>query len=210
MQALVRSIVLTVVLFAICGLGYPLAGWALSQAALHSQANGSITKDGSTLIGQQWGIATYDAATKSCNVTPNPMWFNGRPDADNPLGAQYPAPAHGTQCPALSGSSTQTEFGPRSQKLVDAVAASIAAWKAVGVDHPTVDLVTTSGSELDPDLLPQDALVQVPMVAKARGIAPSVLRSLIARETVSPQLGFLGSTYVNVLALNEALASLHS
>jgi K+-transporting ATPase ATPase C chain len=78
------------------------------------------------------------------------------------------------------------------------------------VDDPTVDLVTTSGSELDPDLLPQDALVEVPMVAKARGIAPSVLRSLIARETVNPQLGFLGSTYVNVLALNEALASLHS
>ena len=94
--------------------------------------------------------------------------------------------------------------------LLADVADLIAVWKAVGVDDPTVDLVTTSGSGLDPDILPQDALVQVQMVAKARGIAPSELRKLIAKETVGAQLGFLSSTYVNVLALNEALASLSS
>jgi K+-transporting ATPase ATPase C chain len=208
MQALFRSVVLTVVLFAIVGVAYPFAGWAFSQAAFHSQANGSITKNGSTLIGQSWGIATYDAATQSCVVSINPLWFNGRPDADNPLGLRYPAPKHGTQCPALSGDSGQADLGPHSQVLASDVAANVAAWKAVGVDNPTPDLVTTSGSGLDPDLLPMDALVQVPMVAKARGIAPSVLRALITRETVGPQLGFLGSSYVNVLALNEALAAL--
>jgi K+-transporting ATPase ATPase C chain len=208
MQALLRSVVLTLALFVICGVGYPIAGWAFSQAAFHSQANGSITKNGSTLIGQQWGIATYDAAMKSCTVSINPMWFNGRPDADNPLGLQYPAPPHGTQCPALSGSSTQADLGPHSQVLANDVAANVAAWKAVGVTDPTPDLVTTSGSELDPDLLPMDALVQVPMVAKARGMSPSCLQSLIKRETVGAQLGFLGASYVNVLSLNEALAAL--
>jgi K+-transporting ATPase ATPase C chain len=210
MQALLRSVVLTAVLFVICGVGYPIAGWAFSQAALHSQANGSITKNGSTLIGQQWGIATYDASKGSCVVSINPLWFNGRPDADDPLGLQYPAPTHATQCPALSGESTQADLGPHSMVLVADVAALVAEWRAVGVTNPTPDLVTTSGSEIDPDLLPQDALVQVPMVARARGLAPSVLRALVVRETVGPQLGFLGSTYVNVLALNEALASLHS
>ena len=208
MQALLRSVVLTAVLFVICGVGYPIAGWALSQAAFHSQANGSITKNGSTLIGQQWGIATYDASTTSCTVSINPMWFNGRPDADDPLGVQYSA-KNGT-CPVVSGESTQADLGPHSKVLVADVAALVAAWKAVGVTNPTPDLVTTSGSQLDPDLTAQDALVEVPMVAKARGVAPSVLRTLISKATVGPQLGFLGSPYVNVLALNEALAALSS
>jgi K+-transporting ATPase ATPase C chain len=208
MQALLRSVVLTLALFVICGVGYPIAGWAFSQAAFHSQANGSITKNGSTLIGQSWGIATYDASTKSCSVSINPMWFNGRPDDDDPLGVQFYA-KNGT-CPVVSGESTQADLGPHSAALVADVATLVAAWKAVGVANPTADLVTTSGSELDPDLTPQDALVQVPMVAKARGVAPSVLRSLISKETVGPQLGFLGATYVNVLSLNEALAALSS
>jgi potassium-transporting ATPase KdpC subunit len=70
-------------------------------------------------------------------------------------------------------------------------------------------LVTTSGSGYDPDITPADALVQVPMVAKATGTAPSTLRALIAHETNSAQLGFLGSSYIVVLQLNEALAALH-
>jgi potassium-transporting ATPase KdpC subunit len=206
MQALFRSVVLTIVLFAIVGVGYPLAGWALSQAAFRGQADGSLSKDGSALIGQPWGTATYDASTKTCTSSINPMWFNGRPDNDNPLGLQYAA-KNGT-CPMVSGESTQADLGPRSQVLVASVAANVAAWRAVGVANPTPDLVTSSGSELDPDLTPQDALVQVPMVAKARGIDPSILRGLIAKETVGPELGFLGASYVNVLALDEALAAL--
>jgi K+-transporting ATPase ATPase C chain len=74
--------------------------------------------------------------------------------------------------------------------------------------NPTPDLVTTSGSGYDPDITPADALVQIPMVSRATGIAPSALRSLIAKETNSAQWGFLGSSYINVLQLNTALSHL--
>ena len=73
---------------------------------------------------------------------------------------------------------------------------------------PTPDLVTTSGSGLDPDIAPQDALAQIPMVSKATGISPAALRRLIAKESNRAQFGFLGSSYINVLQLNEALAQL--
>lgn len=196
MRQLVRSIVLTLVLFVICGVAYPFAGWALSQAVFHNQANGSVAKNGSTLIGQPWSNLT------SAHPSINQRWFQGRPDPDNPLGLQYPGGA------LAPGSSTQSNLGPRSQVLVNDVAALVALWKAAGVANLTPDLVTTSGSGLDPDITPQDALVQVPMVAKARHLSPSVLRALIAKQTVGPQLGFLGQSYINVLQLNEALASL--
>ena len=68
--------------------------------------------------------------------------------------------------------------------------------------------MTTSGSGFDPDITPQDAIVQIPMVAKATGIAPAALRALIAKQTNGAQLGFLGSSYIDVLQLNEALAQL--
>lgn len=161
----------------------------ISQLAFHSEANGSITKYGSTLIGQPWNDG------KSIN----PEWFNGRPDADNPL------VLNGTP-----GSSGASNLGPRSKTLVTDVEAMIAEWKAVGIDDPTQDLVTSSGSGLDPDITKADALVQVPMIAKARGISPSALRALISRQTHGPQLGFLGGSYINVLQLNEALAALTS
>jgi K+-transporting ATPase ATPase C chain len=74
--------------------------------------------------------------------------------------------------------------------------------------NPTPDLVTTSGSGYDPDITPLDATVQIPMVAHATGISPSALRGLIARQTQGRPLGFLGSPYLDVLPLNEALARL--
>ena len=83
----------------------------------------------------------------------------------------------------------------------------IAYWKARGV-NPTPDLVTTSGSGLDPDITPQDAYAEIPMVSRATGVSPSRLRSLISQQTQGMPLGFLGSPYVNVLQLNEALAKL--
>jgi K+-transporting ATPase ATPase C chain len=92
--------------------------------------------------------------------------------------------------------------------LVNDVAAMVALWKKAGIDDPTPDLVTTSASGIDPDITPQDALVQVPMVAKARHLSPSALRGLISRQTVGAQLGFLGAPYLNVLQLNEALAAM--
>ena len=83
----------------------------------------------------------------------------------------------------------------------------MAYWRARGVD-PTPDLVTTSGSGIDPDISPADAIAQIPMVSKATGISPSALRKLIARETNGEELGFLGSSYIDVLQLNEGLAKL--
>ena len=74
--------------------------------------------------------------------------------------------------------------------------------------NPTPDLVTTSGSGLDPDISPADATAEIPMVAKARGLAPAVLVQLIKSQTHSAQWGFLGSDYINVLHLNEALTKI--
>ena len=184
-----RSLLLALVLTVVLGFVYGLVGTGVAQALFPFQANGSITKNGSAIIGQNWnGYST----TKILD----PQWFHGRPDADDPLVANGK--------PGFSGA---TNLGPRSKVLRTEVHALVVAWHEVGVD-PTTDLVTTSGSGLDPDITPQDALVQVPMVAKATGIPPTRLRSLIAHETHGPELGFLGSSVVNVLQLNEALAKL--
>jgi K+-transporting ATPase ATPase C chain len=106
-----------------------------------------------------------------------------------------------------SGQSGASNLGPRSKVLLTNTQALVAYWNKLGV-NPTPDLVTTSGSGYDPDITAADALVQIPMVSKATGIPPSALRALIARETNGAELGFLGSSYVNVLQLNEGLANL--
>jgi K+-transporting ATPase ATPase C chain len=181
-----RSAISIAVFTVFFGFVYALAGTGVAQLLFPHQANGSITAHGSTLIGQPWNNG------KSIN----PMWFNGRPDADNPL------VLNGT-----SGSSGSSNLGPRSKVLVSDVQAMIAEWQKVGV-NPTPDLVTTSGSGLDPDISPLDAQVQIPMVAKARHLSQAVLRALVSEHTNSAQLGFLGASYVNVLELNVALAAL--
>jgi K+-transporting ATPase ATPase C chain len=83
----------------------------------------------------------------------------------------------------------------------------VAYWHARGV-NPTPDLVTTSGSGYDPDISAADATAEIPMVSNATGLLPSTLRSLISRETQGAELGFLGTSYLNVLQLNEALVKL--
>jgi K+-transporting ATPase ATPase C chain len=107
----------------------------------------------------------------------------------------------------VSGSSGASNLAPRSKVLLENTKALVDYWHALGV-NPTPDLVTTSGSGLDPDITPQDAIVQIPMVSKATGISPSRLRALIDSKTSGAQLGFLGSSIVNVLQLNESLAKL--
>jgi K+-transporting ATPase ATPase C chain len=124
------------------------------------------------------------------------MWFNGRPDADNPLSL------NGT-----SGESAAANYGPRSEVLVKIVQTLIAEWHAVGVT-PTEDLVTTSGSGLDPDISPIDARVQITMVATARHLPVSAVTDLVRSQVHGAQWGFLGAPYVNLLSLNEALARL--
>ena len=80
-------------------------------------------------------------------------------------------------------------------------------WHNLGV-KPTIDLVTTSGSGYDPDISAIDATVQIPMVTKATGVSPAKLRTLIAQQTHPAQWGFMGSSYIDVLQLNEGLAKL--
>jgi K+-transporting ATPase ATPase C chain len=98
-----------------------------------------------------------------------------------------------------------TNLGPRSAVLVQNVRKQIAALRKEGIT-PTPDLVTTSGSGVDPDISPADADAQVSAVARARGLPAAALRRLVAGQVVQPQFGFLGSAYVNVLQLNQALA----
>lgn len=190
----IRRAVILAVAFIILIFVYALAGTGVAQAFFSHQANGSLTANGSTLIGQNWS---------------SPRWFHGRPDDFGPYaasktqsGGDNPLVANG-----VSGSSGATNLGPRSKTLLDNTRKLVAYWHSMGV-NPTPDLVTTSGSGYDPDISPLDATVQIPMVSKATGIAPSKLKAIIKQQTHSAQWGFLGSSYIDVLQLNEALASL--
>ena len=168
------AILVSVIFFVLLGLAYPLAETGIGQAFFSHQANGSLTSYGSTLVGQTWK---------------GPRWFQGRPDADNPM--------------ATGG----TNLGPRSEALVKAVGEQITQLKKEGIT-PTPDLVTTSGSGVDPDIAPADASAQVNAVARARGLPAAAVRRLVAEHVQPPQFGFLGSAYINVLQLNEALEAM--
>jgi len=184
-----RSIVLALFCLVLFGLVYPFVGTGVSQVLFKHQADGSITANGSTLIGQNWT---------------SPKFFHGRPDDFGPYAGagDNPLVANGK-----SGDTGATNLGPRSKVLLADTNALIAYWHKMGV-NPTPDLVTTSGSGLDPDITPADAYAEVPMVSKATGLSPKVLNKLIARESQPAELGFLGSDYIVVLQLNEALAKM--
>jgi potassium-transporting ATPase KdpC subunit len=200
-----RSVVLCVI--AIVGtLIYALVGTGLSQVAFKSTADGSLTAKGSTLIGQNWAEAPCPGHLVGSCV------FHGRPDDTGPYAANPKEDISGGDNPLVAngvdGETAATNLGPRSKVLVANTKVLVTYWHHLGVNDPTPDLVTTSGSGIDPDISPEDALVQIPMVAKATGVAPAKLLSLIQRETHSAQWGFLGSSYIDVLQLNEALQGL--
>jgi K+-transporting ATPase ATPase C chain len=192
-----RSILIALVAIVLT-FAYALAGTGVSQLFFKHQADGSITANGSTLIGQNWS---------------SPKWFHGRPDDTGPYAANPKStpPSPGGDNPLVangnSGQSGASNLGPRSKVLLTNTQQLVTYWHKLGV-NPTPDLVTTSGSGYDPNITAEDALVQIPMVSKATGIAPSALRDLIAQQNHGAQLGFLGSSYINVLQLNEALARL--
>jgi potassium-transporting ATPase KdpC subunit len=202
-----RAIILAVVAL-ILTFAYALGGTGLSQLLFKHQADGSLTANGSTLIGQNW------SATKCPGHPDGSCVFQGRPDDLGPYAANPKStpPVPGGDNPLVangnSGQSGATSLGPRSKVLLSNTQALVSYWHARGV-NPTPDLVTTSGSGYDPNITEADALAQIPMVSQATGIAPSALRALISRENNGAQLGFLGSSYINVLQLNEALAKLH-
>jgi len=205
-----RSLIAILVFTAFFGFVYAFAGTGVAQALFRHEADGSVTANGSTLIGQDW-------SQTSCPGHPlGSCVFQGRPDnlgpysdvgkykGDSPVGhpGDNPLVANG-----VAGGSGATNLGPRSQELLNYTKDLVQYWRSRGV-NPTPDLVTTSGSGLDPDITPQDAIAEIPMVSGATGISPSALRNLINQQTHGMQLGFLGSPYVNVLQLNEALAKL--
>jgi len=189
-----RSAIFTVIVV-IFTFAVAYAGTGVSQLFFKHQADGSVTANGSTLIGQNW------AAAKCPGHSVGSCVFHGRPDDTGPYAAVVCA-SNATNCTAA------TNLGPRSKVLLANTIQLISYWKALGVDDPTPDLVTTSGSGYDPDITPQDASVQIPMVSNATGIAPSTLVALIKKQTHGAELGFMGSDYINVLRLNEALAKL--
>jgi K+-transporting ATPase ATPase C chain len=191
-----RSLVMAVICLVFFGFVYALVGTGVAQLFFRGQADGSITANGSSLIGQNWS---------------SPRFFHGRPDDTGPYAADPKQDVAGGDNPleanGNSGESGASNLGPRSKVLLSNTKALVAYWHKLGV-NPTPDLVTTSGSGYDPDITPADALVQIPMVSRATGIAPSALRALINKESNSAQWGFLGSSYINVLQLNTALSHL--
>jgi potassium-transporting ATPase KdpC subunit len=208
-----RSIVTVIVFTVFFGFLYALAGTGVAQAFFRGQADGSLTANGSRLIGQDWSQTRCPGHPLGSCV------FQGRPDNLGPYAGSANPPAAGGDNPLQAnnipgkprvlnpGESATTNLGPRSEVLLQNTQKLVAYWKARGV-NPTPDLVTTSASGLDPDVAPQDADAEIPMVSRATGISPSRLRRLISQETQGMQLGFLGSPFVNVLQLNDALFKL--
>jgi K+-transporting ATPase ATPase C chain len=191
-----RSFTMALICLVFFGFVYAFAGTGVAQLFFKFQADGSITANGSTLIGQNWT---------------SPKFFHGRPDDAGPYAANAKKGVAGGDNPLVAngsnGESGASNLGPRSQVLLDNTKALVAYWHSMGV-NPTPDLVTTSASGYDPDISPADALAQIPMVSHATGISSATLTALINRESHGAQFGFLGARYIDVLQLNEALAKL--
>jgi potassium-transporting ATPase KdpC subunit len=186
MRAQIRPALMALLIFTILtGLVYPLVVTGIAQLVFPRQANGSLIvvngkAVGSSLIGQQFD---------------DPKYFWGRLSATGP---------HPYNAAASSGSN----LGPANPALLDEIKARIAALKAADPSNTQlipVDLVTSSGSGLDPDISIAAAIYQIPRVARLRGLNESAVRSLVDKYTQGRTFGFLGEARVNVLELNLAL-----
>jgi K+-transporting ATPase ATPase C chain len=188
------AIVLVIALTAITGLLYPLGMTGVAGFIFPNQAQGSlIERDGkvvgSTLIGQEFTSERYFHGRPSATVTPDPQ------DSTKMVPKPYNA--------ANSGG---PNLGPTNKALIDRVSADVEKLKQ---ENPSaavpIDLVTTSGGGLDPDITPEGALFQVPRIAKARALPEDRVRQLVNEHIERPFAGLIGEPRVNVLALNLAL-----
>src|ERR1700732_2229243 len=182
----------SLVTFVLCGFAYPFAVTVLGQLLTPFQARGSLATNadgvvlGSRLIGQNWT---------------DPKWFHGRPSATtdtDPNDSTKTIPA-----PYNAASSSASNLGPTSKALQDRLAedrkALDAAQPGLAGKHLPADVLTTSGSGLDPDITPANANLQIERIAKARGASPDQIAALVARHTTSRSLGIFGEPRVNVL-----------
>ena len=191
------AIVLVIALTVITGLAYPLAMTSIAGVLFPNQAQGSlIERDGkvvgSALIGQEFTSERYFHGRPSATTAPDPQ------DSTKTLPAPYNA--------ANSGGSN---LGPTNKALIERVSADVEKLKE---ENPSaavpIDLVTTSGSGLDPDISPEGALFQVPRIAKARNLPEDRVRQIVNENIQRPLIGVIGEPRVNVLALNLALDKL--
>jgi potassium-transporting ATPase KdpC subunit len=187
------AIVMMIAFTLVTGLVYPLGITGLAQMLFPSQANGSLIRHdgvvvGSALIGQTFTADKY---------------FHGRPSATTDTDPADPSKT--VDAPYNAASSSGSNLGPTSKALVDRVTAAAGQLKTENDKPIPVDLVTTSGSGLDPDITPAAAAFQIPRVAKARGMSEAAIADIVAAYTTGRLLGLIGEPHVNVLELNLAL-----
>lgn len=185
------AVVLVVLMTLLLGLAYPLGMTVAASLLFPWQARGSlVVRDGeiigSALIGQNFTSAKY---------------FHGRPSATTTTDAR----GNTVSAPYNAANSGPSNLGPTSKALMQRIRTDAAKLKAENSDPIPVDLVTTSGSGLDPDITPAAAYFQVPRVARARGFAEARVRDLVTGHIEGRWLGVFGESHLNVLALNLAL-----
>jgi K+-transporting ATPase ATPase C chain len=184
---LLISVLYTLVTTVLLGIGYPLIVTGFAQVLFPKQANGELIQQGGKLVGSRLIGQPFTA----------PGYFYSRPSA---------AGAAGYDPTSSSGSN----LGPTNKALQDRVNASVQLLQPTNPNTPIpADLVTTSGSGLDPDISPASAEFQVPRIAKERGMAEPDVRAIVQKHTVGRQFGFLGEARVNVLELNLDLDAQH-
>jgi K+-transporting ATPase ATPase C chain len=181
-RTILTAILYTAVTAIVLGIGYPLLVTGIAQALFHDNANGQLITQNGEFIGSKLIGQTFSGAS----------YFHSRPSV---AGSGYDA-----------ANSSGSNLGPTNKALVDRVAATVAIEQASG--PVPIDLVTASGSGLDPDITPEAALYQIARVAKERKLPETDVRRLVQANVTPRQFGLLGEPRVNVLALNLALDNL--